>query len=123
MTTLPSILVVAAHRPDVYAEALRSVTPFGVTGGVEVISDRRLRDRRQPGRPFDDASKRNDRRRIRIDEQLRSRGWAVVSAATRAAIPPHVPLSIDLGMSDSGDSTRRLDAGDQAGMRLGPEKS
>ena len=97
-----SLVIVAADRPHLYDQALGGLMSFGVIGDVEVIRDRRVGDRRRPGRLFSEASKRNDRRRIVIDDQLRGRGWALVTAEARAAIPPHVPLHIDLGLSGSG---------------------
>jgi hypothetical protein len=94
-----ALFIVAVDRHDVFSQALHGVTSFGITGDVDVIRDRRVGERRRPGRPFDEASKRNDRRRLVIDDQLRSRGWALITAEARAAIPPHAPLHIDLGLS------------------------
>jgi len=94
-----TLFIVAADRPDIYAQALRGVAQFGITGDVEVIHDRRIADRRRPGRLFEEASRRHDRRRIVIVDELRRQGWAVVTAEMRAAIPPYAPLDIDTGMS------------------------
>ena len=107
---MPSALVIiAADRPDIYAEAQRGTARFGITGEVEVIRDRRVGERRRPGRPFDEASRRNDRRQILVDDQLRRQGWAVVTAEARAAIPPHVPLHMDLGLSEIDVNLRDAD--------------
>jgi len=106
-----ALFIVAVDRSDIHTEALRGIASFGVTGDVEVIRDRRVGERRRPGRPFDAASKRNDRRRIVIHDQLRSRGWALVTAEARAAIPPHVPLRVDVGMSEIDLGTTGPDDG------------
>ena len=100
-----TLLIVATDRPDIYAQALRGGEAFGMTGDVEIVFDRRRGERRQPGRPFESASRRNDRRRIVIEPALRAKGWALVTAEAREALPPHVPINVDLGMS--GDDSSR----------------
>jgi hypothetical protein len=96
---MKALLVISAQRPDLYEEALRTAGE-----DIEVVLDRRVGDRRRPGRPFENESKRNDRRRIRIDDKLQTQGWALVTAEAREAIPAHAPLSMDLGMSGLDDA-------------------
>ena len=101
-----ALFIVAADRPDLYAQALRGIKAFGITGDVDIVLDRRRGERRQPGRPFDGASRRNDRRRIVIEPELRAKGWALVTAEAREAVPTHVPINVDLGMSGADDDPR-----------------
>ena len=82
---LTGLFIVAADRPDIYAQALREVGAFGITVDVEIVFDRRRGERRQPGRPFDSASRRNDRRRIVVEPELQAKGWAFISAHRNSA--------------------------------------
>jgi hypothetical protein len=66
------LVIVARDRPELYAQL---TAMFADSPSVEVIVDRR-----QPGasaRPGGD-----ERRRLRIEEQLRTFGWSVVARAT-----------------------------------------
>jgi hypothetical protein len=76
----PALLIVSVYRPDLYEAALGAV---GVARDVEVVLDRRVGDRRRPERAGDADSARNERRRMAIDEQLRSEGCALVAAEVR----------------------------------------
>ena len=78
----PSLFIVSVYRPDLYNAALEAV---GVARDVEVVLDRRVGDRRRPGRGVTADADINERRRLRIDEQLRTDGWALVSAEARSA--------------------------------------
>ena len=75
----PSLFIVSVYRPDLYAAALAAI---GVARDVEVVLDRRVGERRSSERAEDDV---NDRRRLEIDERLRTDGWALVSAEARSA--------------------------------------
>jgi hypothetical protein len=75
----PSLLIVSVYRPDLYDAALEAV---GLANDVEVVLDRRVGERRGAERPGGDADL-NERRRLRIEEQLRTDGWALVSAQAR----------------------------------------
>jgi hypothetical protein len=72
---VPGLLIVSVYRPDVYEDALRSI---GVARDLLIVLDRRVGDRRQHVRTTK-PSRRLDRRRIDIAEQLRTSGWAYVS--------------------------------------------
>lgn len=78
----PSLFIVSVYRPDLYEAALAAV---GLARDVEVVLDRRVGERRGPGRPGQDDADLSDRRRLAIDEQLRADGWALVSADARSA--------------------------------------
>jgi hypothetical protein len=77
----PSLFIVSVYRPDLYDAALAAV---GLARDVEVILDRRVGERRGLGRPAQDDADLNDRRRLWIEEQLRTDGWALVSAEARS---------------------------------------
>jgi hypothetical protein len=77
----PSLFIVSVYRPDLYDAALAAV---GCARDVEVVLDRRVGDRRAPGRPAQSDADLNDRRRLRLEEQLRTDGWALVSADARS---------------------------------------
>ena len=85
----PSLFIVSVYRPDLYAAALAAV---GLAQDVEVVVDRRVGERRAPGRPTHSDADLNDRRRLWIEEQLRTEGWALVSAEARNT-PPTPPAS------------------------------
>ena len=78
----PSLFIVSVYRPDLYDAALEAV---GLARDVEVVLDRRVGERRGPGRPGSHEGDLNERRRLQIDEQLRTDGWALVSAEARRA--------------------------------------
>jgi hypothetical protein len=78
----PALFIVSVYRPDLYQAALEAV---GMAQDIEVVLDRRVGERRAPGRPVDDDADHNDRRRMAIEEQLRTEGWALVSAEARRA--------------------------------------
>ena len=78
----PSLFIVSVYRPDLHDAALAAV---GLARDVEVVLDRRVGERRGPGRPAQDDAHLNDRRRLWIDEQLRTDGWALVSGEARSA--------------------------------------
>ena len=77
----PSLFIVSVYRPDLYDAALAAV---GLARDVEVVLDRRVGERRGPGRQTQDDADLNDRRRLLIEEQLRLDGWALVSAEARS---------------------------------------
>jgi hypothetical protein len=79
---MPSLFIVSVYRPDLYEAALRAV---GMAQDVEVVFDRRVGERRRPGRPWNSEASRNERRRVAIDEQLRTEGWALIAAEAREA--------------------------------------
>jgi hypothetical protein len=77
----PSLFIVSVYRPDLYEAALAAV---GLARDVEVVLDRRVGERRGPGRQTQDDADLNDRRRLLIEEQLRVDGWALVSSEARS---------------------------------------
>jgi hypothetical protein len=89
----PGLLIVSVYRPDLYEDALRSI---GVARDLVIVLDRRVGERRQQPRSPDAGCMRVDRRRIDIDDQLRTSGWAFVSARERqtllAAVSDTPPL-------------------------------
>jgi hypothetical protein len=78
----PSLFIVSVYRPDLYDAALAAV---GLARDVEVVLDRRVGERRGPGRQTQDDADLNDRRRLLIEEQLRVDGWALVSGEARTS--------------------------------------
>lgn len=78
----PALFIVSVYRPDLYEAALGAV---GFAHDIEVVLDRRVGERRGPGRPAEDESNHDDRRRMAIDEQLRIEGWVLVVAEMREA--------------------------------------
>jgi hypothetical protein len=78
----PSLFVVSVYRPDLYKAALEAV---GLARDVEIVLDRRVGERRRPGREADGDAGLNERRRLQIEEQLRTDGWALVSPEARSA--------------------------------------
>ena len=78
----PSLFIVSVYRPDLYDAALAAV---GLARDVEVVLDRRVGERRGPGRQTQDDADLNDRRRLLIEEQLRVDGCALVSGEARRA--------------------------------------
>jgi len=77
----PSLFIVSVYRPDLYKAALEAV---GLARDVEVVLDRRVGERRRPGRELIESADINERRRLQIDEQLRADGWALVFADARS---------------------------------------
>jgi hypothetical protein len=77
----PSLFIVSVYRPDLYEAALAAI---GVARDVHVVLDRRVGERRGPGRRAQTGADLNDRRRLVIDEQLRAEGWALISADARS---------------------------------------
>ena len=78
----PALFIVSVYRPDLYEAALQAV---GFAQDVEVVLDRRVGERRGSGRSADASSVDSDRRRMAIEEQLRTEGWALVAAEARDA--------------------------------------
>jgi hypothetical protein len=76
----PALFIVSVYRPDLYEAALQAV---GCAQDVQVILDRRVGERRGPHRSPDATSSENDRRRLAIEEQLRTQGWVLVTAEER----------------------------------------
>src|SRR5215813_10479467 len=76
----PGLLIVSVYRPDIYEHALRSI---GVARDLMIVLDRRVGERRQRVRPIGEHAISVERRRIDIDDQLRTSGWAFVSAKER----------------------------------------
>jgi hypothetical protein len=70
-----TLCIVSVYRPHLMVGAPESL---GVTGDVKVIMDRRVGERRLPERAQSEESRRNDRRRRNIEEQLRTQGFAIV---------------------------------------------
>jgi hypothetical protein len=66
------LCIVSVYRPDMYDEA-RNALSLGQN--VEVIIDRRLGERRST--PRGDTA--NDRRRRKLDDELRTEGYAIVA--------------------------------------------
>jgi hypothetical protein len=77
-----SLFIVSVYRPDLYNAAVEAV---GLARDLDVVLDRRVGDRRRPGRELTGNADINERRRLWIDEQLRTDGWALVSAEARAS--------------------------------------
>jgi hypothetical protein len=76
----PGLLIVSVYRPDIYEDALRAI---GVARDLIIVLDRRVGERRQRHRTTGERSVSIERRRIDIDDQLRTSGWAFVSAKER----------------------------------------
>jgi hypothetical protein len=76
----PSLFIVSVYRPDLFDAALEAV---GLAHDVEVVLDRRVGERRGPERLAGSEADLNERRRLQIEEQLRTDGWALVSADAR----------------------------------------
>jgi len=64
------VCIVSAYRPDVFDEA-RHALSFGQN--IEVMVDRRIGERR-----FASRENSSDRRRLSIDDELRTEGYAIV---------------------------------------------
>ncbi len=79
-----SLFIAARDRSEVYGSLKRNFT--GVEG-VEVILDRRQGERRRGGEVLGVERRRGDRRTHKIDADLNSLGFAVVSGP-RAVTPP-----------------------------------
>jgi hypothetical protein len=82
---MPALFIVSVYRPDLYEAALGAV---GAAQDIEVVLDRRVGERRGPDRPPDVNAGENERRRLAIEEQLRTQGWALVAAEAREPRPP-----------------------------------
>jgi hypothetical protein len=76
----PALFIVSVYRPDLYEAAVKAV---GCASDVEVVLDRRVGERRGPERCHDAAVSERDRRRMAIEEQLRTDGWALVAPEAR----------------------------------------
>jgi hypothetical protein len=76
----PSLLIVSVYRPDLYEDAIRSI---GIARDVEVVMDRRFGERRSEARMLSDEDLRKERRRMRIDEQLRTDGCVLIRGEER----------------------------------------
>jgi hypothetical protein len=79
----PALFIVSVYRPDLYEAALGAV---GMAHDIEVVLDRRVGERRGPERLADDGGGPNERRRMAIEEQLRTQGWALVVGEAREAL-------------------------------------
>jgi hypothetical protein len=76
MAIVKQLIVVARHRRELYADIKRA---FAGHDTVQVVLDRRARQRRQRGvTPVLDRRRHERRSRSAIDEQLRTIGWALV---------------------------------------------
>jgi hypothetical protein len=69
-------LIIVARGEDDLFDSIRRDT-YG-DESVRVITDRRIRERRQADIPHAPERRRADRRRIDIEEALRIAGWAEV---------------------------------------------
>jgi hypothetical protein len=67
--------IISVYRPHLLGPATRAAARGS---GVRVIVDRRVGERRRPERAESDASRLRERRGYRIDEPLRTRGFAIV---------------------------------------------
>ena len=77
----PALFIVSVYRPDLYQAALEAV---GCASDIEVVLDRRVGERRGPHRQPPGETAADDRRRMEIEEQLRTDGWALVAAEVRS---------------------------------------
>ena len=77
----PGLLIVSVYRPDLYEDALGAI---GLARDVTVVLDRRVGERRR--RALDATARYLDRRRLHLDEQLQTEGWAFVSRDERDAL-------------------------------------
>jgi len=77
---LPGLLIISVYRPDIFEHALRSI---GVARDLIIVLDRRVGERRLRVRQIGETAISVERRRIDIDDQLRTSGWAFVSAKER----------------------------------------
>jgi hypothetical protein len=75
------LFIVSVYRPDLYEAALAAV---GCADDIEVVLDRRVGERRGPHRRPAGQTAADDRRRMEIEEQLRTDGWALVAAEARS---------------------------------------
>src|SRR5262245_35870554 len=80
------VFIVSRHRPKLH-EYLQ--TEFAGNDEVAVIVDRRLGERRLPDVEPGHQRRQTDRRQARVDERLRSLGWAIVwrSETTTVYVP------------------------------------
>jgi hypothetical protein len=96
-TPRPSVLlIVSRHNSTLYTYACSEFEGLGQD--IDVVLDRRCRERRQPEPGVIDVERRRgDRRAYAIDEDLRGIGWALV----RRDLPPGTPLfaSVSAGLS------------------------
>ena len=72
------LCIVSPYRPDVFAEALHAIVNMGAAAQLDVFFDRRIGERRNPERAASDESRRADRRRLSIDDELQREGFAIV---------------------------------------------
>lgn len=70
-----NLLVVAGNRQKLYEQLKRA---FSGNETIQVILDRRARERRQRDSGSVPERRRGDRRTLRVDDQLRALGWAIV---------------------------------------------
>ena len=80
---MPGLLIVSVYRPDLYEDALRSI---GIARDLFIVLDRRVGERRRQVRASEEPPQRVERRRIDIDDQLRTSGWAFVSVQERETL-------------------------------------
>jgi hypothetical protein len=67
--------IISVYRPHLLEPATRGV---GQDTGVRVVMDRRVGERRRPERAESDESRLRERRGYRIDDRLRTHGFAIV---------------------------------------------
>ena len=80
---LPGLLIISVYRPDIFEHALRSI---GVARDLIIVLDRRVVERRLRVRQIGETAISVERRRIDIDDQLRTSGWAFVSPKERETV-------------------------------------
>lgn len=67
--------IISVYRPHLLDPATRCVAK---DSAVRVVMDRRIGERRRPERAGSEQSRLRERRGYRIDEQLRTHGFAIV---------------------------------------------
>jgi hypothetical protein len=73
------LFIVARDQPALYQTLL---TEFGAERDIEVLYDRRFRERRRQQVMWPEERRRGDRRnRPDVDSQLQSLGWVLVRSA------------------------------------------
>jgi hypothetical protein len=80
------VFIVSRERPEL-AQTLRR--EFADNNDVDVIVDRRIADRPPGSAVADGAVVPADRRQERIDERLRSLGWAIIWRHNQTSVYVH----------------------------------
>jgi hypothetical protein len=70
------LLIISVYRPDLYEDALRSI---GFARDLVIVLDRRVGERRRHDRAIAEGAIGGDRRRLRVDDQLSTAGWVLIS--------------------------------------------